>query len=149
MQPTRALWRKQADLLAADTATLAAAMAMHVHLCKAPFVPSLDLLLASLTEATFTGSTALAAGTGTQPDFYDVADGALTIQIKEPAGGWLWTCTADPASPEIIYGWYLTDNADAVLYGAALLIAPVTINAAGQAIDIGEVTLKWLPQSPY
>lgn len=149
MQPTRALWRAGPDLLAADTGTLAAATALHVHLAAAPFVPSLDLTLGDLTEATFTGSAAKLCGTGTQPIFYDGVDGLLTIQMKEPAGGFLFECTADPVSPETIYGIYLTDTADAVLWGSALLPAPVTIDAAGQGVDAGEVTFKFLFGSPF
>lgn len=148
MQPTQALWRRPADLLTADTSTLAAVAAMHLHLAAAPFTPSLAMLLTDFTEATFTGSTALDAGTGTQPIFYDVTDGLLTIVIQEPVGGWTWTCTADPASPETIYGVYLTDNADAVLLGAMLLPTPVTISTSGQGLQVGNLTLKFAFNSP-
>lgn len=147
MQPTRALWRAPVDLLAADTATLAAATAMHLHLAALPFSPTLDLTLGSLTEATFTGSAALLLGTGTQPVFYDGADGLLTIDLKEPAGGYHWTCTVDPGSPETIYGVYLTDTANAVLWAAKLLDAPITISQAGQGIIVGSATLKFSPSA--
>lgn len=149
MQPTRAIWEAMQDLLAADTGTLAAVAAMKVHLAKAVFVPSLDLLVGGLTEATFTGSAAKSAGTGTQPTYYDAADGLRTIRLLEPAGGWSWTCTAAPGSPETIYGYYVTDNAGTTLYGAALLDEPVTIDDAGQGVTVGEITLKFLTQSPF
>jgi len=105
--------------------------------------------LADFTPATFTGSTALSAGTGTQPVFYDSSDGFLTMMIDDPAGGWHWTCTADPSSPETIYGYYLTDNAGAVLLGAGRLATPVTISASGQGIIIGAVTLKLTPSALF
>lgn len=148
MQPTRALWRAGPDLLAADTATLAAATAMHVHLAAAPFTPGLDVSLGSLTEASFTGSAALALGTGAQPIYYDAADGLLTIYLKEPAGGLKWVCTVDPGSPETIYGVYLTDTADAVLWGTMLLDAPLTISSAGQGLEVPYLTFKFSPDSP-
>ena len=149
MQPTRAIWRKQADLLAADTTSLAAITAMNVHLFTNDVTPSLDMLLADLTEATFTGSTAIGAGTGTQPSNYDASDGLLTIWIKEPAGGFLWTCTVTPVAAQTVFGFYLTDNANAVLYAAQRLLQPVTISMAGQVIDIGDLTFKYRTDAPF
>lgn len=148
MQPSRALWEAYQDLLAADTGTLAAVGAMHLHLAAANFVPSLDLLLASLVEATFTGGAAKNCGTGTQQTYYDVNSGRRVIQILEPAGGWTWICTVTPGAPETIYGYYLTDNADAVLHGAALLSTPVTIQTAGQAVILPYVRMEFLSNSP-
>lgn len=96
MQPNRALWEAIQDLIAADTGTLAAASAMHVHLAAANFNPTLDLALGTLVEATFTGSAALNCGTGTQPTYYDMVEGFRVVELKEPAGGFHWTCTATP-----------------------------------------------------
>ncbi len=112
------------------------------------FNPTLDLTLGDLVEATFTGSTALNLGTGTQVVYYDSADGLLTILLKDPVGGLHWVCTVDPVSAETIYGVYLTDNADAVLLGAKLFDQPVPISAAGQGIDIPSLTLKFSPVFP-
>lgn len=149
MKPSRALWEAMQDLLAADTGTLGAVAAMHVHLAAAAFTPSLDLALGTLTEATFNGSAAKNAGTGTQQVFYDQESGARQIQLLEPAGGWTWECAVTPGSPETIYGYYVTDNADAVLLGAALLGSPLTISAAGQGLTIPRVTLSFLLTSPF
>jgi len=149
MIPSRELWQSIPVAAAADTAYLAAAGAMHVHLAAAPFLPVLDLDLASLVEATFTGSTAKNAGTGVQPTFFDVQTGAFLIQLLEPAGGWSWQCTVDPVVPETIYGFFVTDNADAVLLGSMLLPAPVTIVAAGQGLTVPRVTLSFNTTSPY
>jgi len=150
MQPTRALWRRGPDLLSADATTLAPpALANHVHLAIANFVPGLDLLLAGLTEATFPGYAALDVGVGAQDVYYDAADGLLTIRLVEPAGGWNWISTGAPGVPETIYGLYVTDNADAVLLGSMLLEDPVTIDAIGQGLGVGDITLKFLPNSPF
>lgn len=149
MQISRTLWEAFQDLLAADTATLAAATAMKVHLVIASFVPALDLeTIGDLTLATFTGSTAKSAGIGTAQTFYDVANGLRSVQVLEPAGGWHWTCTADPASPETVYGWVLTDTAGTTIWGSALLDSPVTISAAGQGLDIDQVRMEFSEQSP-
>jgi hypothetical protein len=123
------------DLLAADTATLANAAALHLHLAKNSFTPAPGLTLAGLTEADFTGATALDAGIGAQNVFYDPVRQAYVLQILEPAGGWHWDCTVTPAPSQTIFGVYLTDNADAVLYGSQLLPVPVLISAAGQGLD--------------
>jgi hypothetical protein len=148
MQPTRALWESQADLVAADTTKLAAATALHVHLAKAPVTPSLDSVIGDLTEATFTGSAALAVTTGTQTVYYDMATGKRVVELKEPAGGWHWQCTVTPGAAETIYAVYLTDNADAVLYGIMLLATPITISAAGQGLDVGFIQFAWNTNSP-
>lgn len=148
MQPTRALWRSGADLMAADTTKLAAATAMHAHLAAAPFTPNLDMVLGDFTEATFTGSAALSLGTGTQPIFYDAETGLLTINLEDPAGGYVWTCTVTPGAPETIYGIYLTDNADAVLLGAEAFANPQIIAEAGQGISHGSLQLQFSFDSP-
>jgi len=122
---------------------------MHVHLTTVPFTPSLENVLADFTEATFTGATALSLGTGAQPIFYDAGTGLLTINLKPPTGGYVWTCTVDPASPETIYGVYLTDTADAVLWGSMPLETPQTISQAGQGIVVPDLKLQFLTTSPF
>jgi len=149
MQPTRAVWRRGADLLAADATTLApAALANHVHLTMAPFTPNLDMELTDFTEATFTGSAAKDLGIGTQPIYYDAETGLLTIRLEDPAGGYTWSCTVTPGAPETIYGVYVTDNADAVLLGAQALETPVTISAAGEGLSIGGLQMEFSVDSP-
>lgn len=135
---------KLVDLLAADISTLAAVAAMHLHIAKAAFTPGPGLTLAALTEATFTGAAAKNAGIGTQTVFVDPTTGLRTIQVLEPAGGWTWLCTVTPGTPETIFGVYLTDNADAVLYAAALLTPNVTISAAGQGLSLAFARLQLL-----
>ena len=149
MQPSRELWEDMMDLLAADAATLGSVTAMKVHLFINNIVPSLDSVAADFTPATFTGSTAKTAGTGTQPTYYDAATGIRVIEILEPAGGWHWVCTVDPGAPEVVYGAYLTDNAGTVLWGSVLLDAPVTISRAGQGLDIGYLQFRFRTNSPY
>jgi hypothetical protein len=136
------------NLLAGDTATLASLTAMKVHLAKAAFTPGPGMVPGDFTEAAFTGSTALDAGTGTQTVFVDPATGLRTIQIEEPAGGWTWLCTAGTGLPETIYGYYVTDNAGAVVYGAQRFTTPITITASGQAVNISWIRFTFLAGSP-
>lgn len=148
MQPTRGLWIKQADLLVADLASLGAAAALNVHLAKAVFVPSLDLALASLTEADFDGYAAIAAGAAPYDAYYDALTGLYTVRVKEPAGGWNWLTTGVTNLPQTIYGAYLTNNANTTLWGSMLLPEAVTLDAADQGVGIGDIVFQWQTDSP-
>lgn len=141
MIPTSVILDATADLLAADTGTLGAVAAMNVHLIVEPFTPSESTDFTALTEASFTGGAALACGTGTQQVFTDPLTGERIIQLKEPAGGFSWECTADPVAPETVYGFVVTDDADTVTYGSALLATPVPISAAGQGFSVSYIRL--------
>ena len=144
MTPGSILLDALATLIADDVATLASVTAMHLHLAMAPFSPSSNLIVADFTEATFTGATAKDAGTGNQTVFTDPVTGLRTIQIKEPAGGWTWVCTAGTGLPQTIYGVYLTDNGDTHLYGSMLLDTPITITTSGQGVHVGYITFSLL-----
>jgi len=149
MIPSRALFNQLATLLAADSTTIGSATAMKVHLAVAPFTPGLDLSLGTLTEATFTGYAALLVGTGGQLVYYDVATGYRTIELLAPAGGWHWGCTVAPTPAQTVSGLYVTDGADANLWGSVLLPAPVSISAAGQGIDVAPIKFAFLQNSPF
>lgn len=124
-------------LLAADPTTLApAALALHVHLIQAPFVPDADTDFTALTEADFTGSAAKSAGVGACQTFADPITLQLAVQLNEPVGGWHWKATALTNLPQTIYGYVVTDNADAVTYGSALFPSPFPILAVNDGVDI-------------
>src|SRR5262249_22056852 len=148
MQPSNPLLDQIMALIAADTTTLGSATALKVHLANANFVPSASLTVASFTEATFTGYAALLCGTGTQITYVDPIPGLRTIEFKAPAGGWNWKCTAGTGLPQTIYGFYVTDNGSANLYGCALLATPVPITASGQGLDIPAPRFAFLNTSP-
>lgn len=149
MIPSNVILDAIPDLIAADTATLGDATACKVALVASPFTPSPDLVIGSLTLASFTGSTPLEPDTGPQTVFVDVETGYRTVQMIEPAGGWTWLCTATPSPAQTIYGYILTDNAGAVLYGSALLDSQVTISAAGQGLTIDRLIFRFPPSSPF
>jgi len=140
MVPTSVIEAALADRLATDPATLApAALANHVHLIIEPFVPSPETDFTLLTEATFAGGADKNAGVGAQQSFVDPLTGNRVVQLLEPAGGWHWQATAAPAAPETVYGYVVTDNADAVTYGSGLLDETVEIADVGDAVDIDQV----------
>lgn len=140
MQPVQSVINAIATLLANDTAILAPAVnANKVALIAAPFTPGPGLTLADLTLATFTGSAPLAGATGPQDVGRDPATGEQVITVIAPAGGWVFTCTVTPGSPQQIYGYALVDNGVANLLATALLPQPLTIAASGDFIDLGKV----------
>jgi hypothetical protein len=150
MTPTQLILQAIVDLLAADPTTLAPpANANHVHLAMAPFTPSPNVVIGSFTEATFTGYTPKNVGVGAQQDFYDPVTGLKTIQLLEPAGGWHWQTTGTTNLPQTIYGYYVTDNTDAVVLGCALLDSPVLLTDAGQSVDVGYLRFNFLNTSPF
>jgi len=149
MVPSLALFKTQQTLLAADTSMLANATANKVSLVVSSFVPSQTLDIGTLTLASFTGSTALAAGTGTQQVFLDPVSNQWQIQIKEPAGGWNWICTADPTPAQTVYGWVLTNGAIDTILASGVLTTPIQIAASGQGLSLPYLRLGFLQNSPF
>lgn len=148
MIPTNVLLDKIRDLLAADTTTLAAAAGVKTHLAKNAFTPANNRVIGDFTEANFTGFAAKVSGTGTQQAFNDPTSGTRVVQILEPAGGWHWQATDGLQLPQVIYGWYVTDTTSAIVYGCQLLPTPITLTAALDSVDIGNVRLSFLPTNP-
>jgi hypothetical protein len=145
MQITRAVFNAIADLLAADVNILAAATAMHVHLCINDFTPSLDTVLADLEFATFNGSAAKSCGTGAQQVFNDVVSGQRVVQLLEPVGGFTWEAAATPAEPETVYGFAVTNTDDDELWGIERLPDPVTISLIGDGLAVGHIRIPFNP----
>jgi len=139
MQPTQAIVNSLAELLAEDVAFLAAAAVKNVHLITSPFTPALTTDFTLETEATFDGYVVKTAAAGAQQFFTDPLTGERITQLIEPAGGWHWQTTGVTDLPQTIYGFIVTDAADAVTLGSALLDEPVTLNASGEAIDVDQI----------
>ena len=136
MTPTEFILQAMATLLADDTATLANASAMNLHIAKAPFTPGLGLDLAAMTEADFGGYASIPLGTGNQLVYTDVVSGLLTIEIKPGTGGLHFQATSITNLPQTVYGWYITDNGNTQLYGAQLFANPITLTAIGDGFDV-------------
>jgi hypothetical protein len=129
-----------ASLLASDPTTLApVANAVHIHLAVNAFTPGPNLLITNFVEATYPGSAAKSAGVGPQQNFVDALTGQRTVQLIEPVGGWHWVATGLTNLPQDVYGIYVTDNADLIVYGSSRFDGPIPISAIGQAIDVPQV----------
>ena len=141
MQITQSLRNELFALLAADTTTLAAAVANKMHLAMVDFVPGEGMIVADFTEADFDGATAIAVTVGAQGEGYDPATNDSVIDLKEPIGGFRWAVTGTHNLPQTIFGFYLTDTAGTVVYAAERFDTPVTLTMVGQVIDIGDARL--------
>jgi hypothetical protein len=145
MQPTYTVFDSLALLLSQDTATIApAANPPKLHLAKAPFVPNQDRVPADFTEADFGGYAAIAAIVGNQNPLIDPLTGERMVEMKIPAGGWRFTCTGLANTPQTIYGAYLMDNGGTVIFGSALLPAPLTIDTIAQVVEVDSVRFRFL-----
>jgi hypothetical protein len=145
--PNQALRLKLGTLLAADATTLApAANANNVGLIAAPFTPIETLTLASLTLASFTGSTPIAGVVGAQETGVDPITGDQQITITPPAGGWRWTVGGSTGLPQTIYGVVLMDHGNSILLGVYAFTTPITLTAAGQTIDLGKIVMTFVNQ---
>ena len=148
MIPSSVLAKAIATLLAHDATTLANMTAMHVHLAKQAFTPSRGLDVTTLVEATFSGYTALQPTAGNQLEYNDPLTALETVELIPPAGGWHFQTTGTTDLPQTIYGWYLTDHTDAVLYGSGLLATPIPLTISGQGFDLPALIFAFLNNSP-
>jgi hypothetical protein len=150
MIPVRAVFDEMRNLIAFDPTYFDPATTQNnVHLAKAPFIPSLDLDISTLVEATFPGYSPNRQMAGAPSVYYDALTGLSTILLKPELGDWLFNCTGIPTPAETIYGYYLTDSTNSVLIASALLGRTETISAAGQGINLDPITLKFLTTSPF
>jgi len=141
--PTRVVTNTIPELVAADATLLAdPADAPKAHLITSAFTPGLNSDFSAMTEATFTGSAAKSATAGAQQAYVDPVTSKYVVQLQEPAGGWTWECTADPAATETILGVCVTNQAGDVTYGSMLLDDPVPISAAGQAVPVPWIRIE-------
>lgn len=148
MTPTKTLLDRWLDLLAADATTLAPpALAVRVHLAKAAFTPGPNLTVATFVEADFAGYAAKGVAVGAQPVFTDPITGLKVLQLIEPVGGWSWTTTGLTLLPQSIFGFYVTDDANAVLHGMARFDVVFNLTESGQGVWIPWIRLEMNPQS--
>jgi len=142
MIPTKAIEDALANDLAADTTTLAVATFLDVFLIANAFTPGPALVSTDVPPVTAAG---LAAKTTTSAVIVvgrDPVTGDYLIVVPAPAGGWNYVA-GGAGLPLNIFGFGVADHVDPTkLYGAQLFPAPVTINAAGQLIDLDEVMFR-------
>jgi len=152
MIPVKKLWDLMIGQLGDTTVTFTVGLssAMWILPVKVPFTPGLSLTFTDATDlATFAGSTPAAILTGERVPATDPLTGRLTINLPGPVGGFLWTCTADPAVPETIYGVCLSSSSTTIdttkAFASALLPEPVLISLAGDFVEFEDNKLQFNP----
>jgi hypothetical protein len=148
LQPSQAIFEQRDKLLAADATTLApVALALHVHLIKAPFTPSPSLTWADISAdvATFDGYLEIDSEVGAQLQSINALTGASQVTLKLPAGGWRWETTGTGDLPQAIWGFAVTDNGDTVIIGTELFAEPITLTAINQEVLIDVIQFSTLP----
>lgn len=148
MIPMKALRLALGELLGADADTLAPATdANQIALIMAVFTPSENLVVGDLTFADFTGSAPIAGATGAQLVGIDPSTLAQVIQIKPPVGGYRWETTDAVGLPQTIYGFALINDAGDALFAVQQFTTPITLQDAGQFVEIDPVTMTFV-QAP-
>lgn len=106
--------------------------------------PSRFSTFADFDLATFTGSAPKDFGLELAAVSYtDPLTGERLLQMVPNNTSSAWVCTVTPVAPEIIYGYIIT-NADGDEYlGGDKFETPITINAAGQGIDVPDVISRF------
>jgi len=145
MLPTKAVRLLLGEILAADT-TLFPVAGNEVVLYQNNVTPNEDLLMADITVADFDGSTPLAAGAPPMQVGIDPLTGEQVLTVKEPAGSWRWETTGVTNLPQTIYGAVLTNTAGNVLFGILEFDEPITLQAAGEEINVPSMTFRFVAQ---
>lgn len=142
MQTTQAVREKAAQLLAADTSTLApAADANTMCLVKNAFSATEAVAVGDLELADFDGSTPLEVVVGTQPEGLDPVSGAAVITLSPPAGGWRWETTGVTNLPQTIYGRALMNDDQTVVLATERLATPIVLTGVNQVINLPAATI--------
>jgi len=136
----------------AHTATGVLSVKCCVGLIAKPFTPSTDGELPADPFPTFTGYAIKERAAVDAQIIIDPVTGRIAVRLPAPVGGWTFTCTADPAEPETIYGVYVTmgveDSEDQTpVTGCEVFPTPIVISNASQQIVVSDITFELL--APY
>lgn len=112
---------------------------LRVYLINQVFTPSAVLVPGDVTTAAFTGGAFKEAGLGDPNVITDPTSGIQYLQLLDPAGGFTWIATVAPGAPETIYGYMITDHANAAVYGCERFAANVVITNVGDGVQLGQV----------
>jgi len=146
MTPTQVVNERLWTLLGADTVTMQWATPVVIQLIKEPFTPASNLTPDDVVFADFTGSDPISATGAPQPESIDGNNGDVLLDvISSSTMGWRWETTNTANLPQTIYGYVVTDLADAVTLGSALFDTPITLNGVGLAVDIPQVRYTFVP----
>lgn len=101
------------------------------HLFQNNVIPSIGFVLADVVEADFGGYAASAAVTWSVP--LDNQDGNGPVVVGDNK---LFIATDPVGTPNVIYGWYLTNGAGTVLLCAERYTTPKQVSEPGNAVGV-------------
>lgn len=130
MKITREFLRQMLDMVKNVTANASIAEP-KLHLFKTDVQPNQDSEPADFVEADFDGYAAIGFGatdwnTGVEP-----VSGNLVIEPPPDGVALQWECSGDTDLPQTIYGFYLTNETNDVVYGARRFDVPINLTTPG------------------
>lgn len=125
--------------IVADAASLGGGVNLKAGLIAAPFTPSKALAYGDLVQPTFTGYAEKAGPAGSAHIIRKPDIDALGFAVQEPSTGLFWEATADPASEQVIYGWYLYHATGNHLLFTQLFDTPIAIAKTGDYVEVSAV----------
>jgi len=138
MIPTRTTLQAINGAMIANTNLFGDDPGHNLILIQNSFVPSPDVQLSDLTEATFPGYVAVEIPVLPQLEILDNESGRFGILLKEPVGGYKYICNAPTEPSQTIYGWAIVDG-DGGLWFTELLPEPVVITDLGNFVELSAV----------
>jgi len=145
--PVAAIVNRPMQLLAADTATFDKTDSgeQQLHLAKAAFTPSPNIVFSDFVEADFNGYAPIPAVAHSADWTTDPLTGAQIVELPPPELGWRWETGSAANLPQTIYGWYLTQVDDETMVGCQLFDTPIVLTAASQVIIVDRVFVRLAP----
>jgi hypothetical protein len=146
MVPTESLETEFIETLAASTAA-GLSVALKVHGVIAPFTPGEDL--SSMTAGDLAATTILAGISVTAASRLAVrnpATGDYEIAVQPPAGGFQEVSGGSGTYPVTVYGTVLTQTPHTIpddIIGSKRFDSPITLTAAGQLFEYGDVSFSF------
>ncbi len=120
---------------------------VQLTLIKNSFVPNPGILAGDLTPATFDGSDPIPIPIQPQVLVLDNLTGRIGVVLKEPVGGYRWTCLSDGPA-EVIYGYAVMSLENDFCYWSDVLPVPITIENTGNFVELSAV-LAYMVNIPY
>jgi hypothetical protein len=147
MLPMQAVRTQLGALLAADVTTLAPVAANQAALIIAPFSPSEQLTVSSLTLGSTNGLAPKACATGSAEVAIDPTSQAQLITLVPGSGsGFRWVTSGSWTAPITVYGVALIDSTGAVLLAVEQFAQPITVSASGYQIDADPLQMVFVLQ---
>lgn len=144
MEPVQLILERAAILLGSDTATFFNGDGLEIHLAQNLFAPGPGLVIGDLVQADFDGYNPAVRASAALPESLDPINGDIVLSINSLTG-LPYETTGTTNLPQTIYGFYLTDQDETVVWAAELFDAPITLTGINQSIQLPVTTMRMQP----